>query len=103
MALFKVPGWSIPTAPIQEDSRHGRTSKKRKLTNTKSWRLLKKLVHDRQRVPKNLSFMASPQTRGRKISHALLPLLGLPEEIRKKGGNMLMPLCQIKLKLPQYL
>jgi len=52
MALFKVPGWSIPTAPIQEDS--CRTSKKRKLSNTNQTEVvgdydgqLKKLLHDR--------------------------------------------------------
>lgn len=53
MALFKVPGWSIPTAPVQEDSH--RTSKKRKLSNTEGGdldRQLKKLLHDRPTMSK---------------------------------------------------
>jgi len=69
MALFKVPCWSIPTAPIQEDS--PRTFRKRKLSSTnqteevRDWaRQLKKLSHEQSATSKDFQ---KSQVYGKKV------------------------------------
>ena len=95
MALFKVPGWSIPTAPIQEDSR--RTSKKRKLSNTNQTEVvgdfdgqLKKLLHANSKSSqkshgKNVKEEPSDQ-RSKDISGPS-SVAGVARRKKKKGGK----------------